>query len=105
VFIAEPISKPRLEQRKQGLLSLQSTLSPFQSVQLSYGVNESDTVTKGMSASFTKSVNESLTDTTSTSKGTNKSKNRGWSFGLLGMGINGGHSTGYSEGSSWAKAV
>ena len=105
IFIAEPIDKAGLERHKQGLLELQTSLSPFEQTQLSYGVNESDAVSKGMSKNFSTAVNRSITDTNSTFKSKNKGKNSGWSIGLLGLGINGGHSSGFSEGNSWAQAV
>ena len=41
VFIAEPLNKEILEQRKRGLQSIYSSLSPFASTQLSYGENYS----------------------------------------------------------------
>ena len=105
VFIAEPLNKEILEQRKRGLQSIYSSLSPFASTQLSYGENYSKAVSKGMSKSFSRTLNESLTDTTSTFNSKSKSKNSGNSFGLLGIGFNFGRSTGTSSGSSWASAV
>lgn len=105
VFIAEPIGKDGLEQHKQGLLDLQTSLSPFAETQLSYGVNESNAVSKGMSYSFSRSINESLSDTNSNFKSENQSKNRGWNYGLLGMGRNRGRSKGTSQGTSWAHTV
>ena len=105
VFIAEPLNKEILEQRKRGLQSIYSSLSPFASTQLSYGENYSKAVSKGMSKSFSRTLNESLTDTTSTFNSKSKSKNSGNSFGLLGIGFNFGRSTGVSSGSSWASAV
>ena len=105
VFIAEPLDKEILEQRKRGLQKLYSGLSPFASTQLSYGENYSKAVSKGMSENFSKTINDSLTDTTSQFKSTSKSRNHGTSFGFLGIGFNSGSSTGYSSGSSWASAV
>lgn len=105
VFIAEPLEKEILEQRKRGLQKIYSGLSPFASTQLSYGENYSKAVSKGLSKNFSKTLNESLTDTTSQFNSTSKSKNKGYSFGLLGIGFNRGSSTGFSSGSSWASAV
>lgn len=105
IFIADPVEKANLDLRKQGLLSMQTSLTPFASTQLSYGTNESTSVAKGMSKSLSTSINKSLTDTNSSFKSRSRSKNRGWSFGLLGIGINGGRSTGTSSGNSWAHAV
>lgn len=113
VFVATPLNKELLEQRKRGLLKLYSNLSSFSQMQLSYGENNSSSITKSLCDNFSTSLNDSLTDTNSTSETLSetesKTKSRGWSFGLLGMGINGstaiGTSTGYSSGNSWAKAV
>ena len=105
VFIAEPLEKEILEQRKRGLQKIYSGLSPFASTQLSYGENYSKAVSKGLSKNFSKTLNESLTDTTSQFNSTSNSKNKGFSFGFLGMGFNRGSSTGFSSGSSWASAV
>lgn len=105
IFLAEPLNKEVLEMRKRGLLKISSGLSPFASTQLSYGENYSEAVSTGMSKNFSKTINDSLTDTNSQFKSTSHSRNRGMSFGLLGIGFNSGTSTGYSSGSSWASAV
>lgn len=105
MIIAEPVVKENLELRKQGLLSLQTNLSAFESTQLSYGTNSSSSVAKGMSENLSKAINNSISDTNSNYRSSNVSRNRGWSFGILGMGINGGTSHGFCSGSSWAKAV
>mgnify|MGYP005762500591 FL=1 len=105
VFIAEPLDKEILEQRKRGLQKIFSGLSPFASTQLSYGENYSKAVSKGMSENFSKTFNDSLTDTTSHFKSRSTSHSHGHSFGFLGIGFNSSNSTGCSTGSSWASAV
>ncbi len=109
VFIAEPVNKENLERKKQGLLNLQSSLSPFKSTQLSYGTNQSEAVAKGMSKSFSKAVNESLTDTNSEFESKTRSRqygaNLGLHFGMVGLGGNMGRSKAYTSGNSWAHAV
>lgn len=105
IFIAQPLDKEILEQRKRGLQKLYSSLSPFASTQLSYGENFSQAVSKGMSESFSRTLNESLSDTTSQSTSQSTSKNKGHSFGLLGIGFNSGTSTSFTTGSSWASTV
>lgn len=105
VFIAEPLDKEILEQRKRGLQKIYSGLSPFASTQLSYGENYSKAVSKGMSENFSKTLNDSLTDTTSHFNSRSTSRSHGTSFGFLGIGFNNSTSTGYSSGSSWASAV
>jgi hypothetical protein len=105
IFISEPLDKETLELRKKGLLQMHSSLSPFASMQLAYGQNSSRSIAEGMSENFSKTLNDSLTDTNSNFESKSKSTNKGHSFGLLGIGFNGGRSVGYSSGSSWAKAV
>lgn len=105
VFVADPLNKEMLEQRKMGLLKLQTSLSPFATTQLSYGINYSKAMSKGMSENFSTTLNDSLTDTNSNFQSKNVSRNKGNSFGFLGIGFNSGRSVGYSNGSSWAHAV
>ena len=105
VFLAEPLNKEILEQRKRGLQKIFSGLSPFASTQLSYGENYSKAVSIGMSENFSKTLNDSLTDTTSQFRSRSTSRSHGHSFGFFGIGFNSSTSTGYSSGSSWASAV
>lgn len=93
VFIAEPLDKEILEQRKRGLQKIYSGLSPFASTQLSYGENYSKAVSKGMSENFSKTLNDSLTDTTSHFNSRSTSRSHGTSFGFLGIGFNNSTST------------
>ena len=105
IFIAEPLDKEILEQRKRGLQKIYSSLSPLATTQLSYGENYSKAVSKGMSENFSKTLNDSLTDTTSHFNSRSISRSHGTSFGFWGIGFNNGIYTGYSSGSSWASAV
>lgn len=82
MFIAEPLDKEILEQRKRGLQKIYSGLSPFASTQLSYGENYSKAVSKGMSENFSKTLNDSLTDTTSHFNSRSTSRSHGTSFGF-----------------------
>lgn len=97
VFIAEPLDKEILEQRKRGLQKIYSGLSPFASTQLSYGENYSKAVSKGMSENFSKTLNDSLTDTTSHFNSRSTSRSHGTSFGFLGIGFNNSTSKGSSS--------
>lgn len=105
VFLAEPLNKELLEQRKRGLQHLYTSLSPFASTQLSYGESYSQAVSLGMSQSFSKTLNESLSDTTSHFSSYSSSRSKGQSFGFLGMGFSDSTSSGFSSGSSWASTV
>jgi len=113
VFLASPLNKEVLEQRKKGLLKLFSNLSSFAGMQLSYGENSSEAVSKSLSKNFSTTLNDSLTDTNSNfesySKSKTKGRNHNTNYGLLGMGFSNGTSSsvtnGYSSGNSWAKAI
>ena len=105
VFIGEPVSQEVMERRKNGLMELSSSLSPFTSTQLSYGENYSRTVTEGMSRNFSKSVNRGITDTNSGFHSSSSSWGGGDSFGFFGFTFSSSHSAGFSSGSSWASAV
>lgn len=105
VFIAEPLDKEILEQRKHGLQKIYSGLSPFVATQLSYGENYSRAVSKGMSENFSKTLNDSLTDTASHFNSRSKTRTHGSSYGFLGINYTDSTSKGYSSGSSWASAI
>lgn len=105
LFIADPVSKEGLDLRKHGLLQIQSALTPFAATQLSYGVNDSVSIAKGMSKSVSESINHSLSDTTSTSDTRSVSYSSSSGFGFFGMTNSHGRSTSYSSGTSWAKGV
>lgn len=105
VIIADPVSKETLERRKNGLLEIQTNLSPFSSTQLSYGVNHSSAVSKGMSESISRTINSSISNTNSSSESKTTGRNKGHSFGFFGIGFNSGTSESVTAGNSWARAV
>ena len=113
VIIAKPVGKHELETRKRGFEELYSALSPHIKTSLSYGVNYSKAVNRGMSENFSHSINNSVSNTTGRNSGTNSSYTSGTSSGGSisggGFGYNSGSSssstTGYSSGSSWSRAV
>ena len=113
LFIAKPVSKDELEQKKRGYEELYSLLSPFIKTSLAYGENYSKAVTNGMFENFSHSVNNSVANTTGRNVGNSvsytKGVNNGASIGSGGFSINHGTSSsttnGYSSGTSWSKSV
>lgn len=113
MFIAKPVPKTELEQRKRGFEELYSALSPFIKTSLAYGENYSKAVTNGMFENFSHSVNNSVSNTTGKNSSTSFSQTQGTSsgssFNLGGFGTNRGKNSsttnGYSSGSSWSKSV
>lgn len=113
LFIARPVSKGQLEEKKRGYEEIYSVLSPFAKTSLAYGENSSKAVTKGMFENFSQSINNSITNTT----GYNTSKNTSYTIGhnsssgvsdygfTTSRGKNTSKTTGYSSGQSWSNAV
>ncbi len=75
LFIADSVSDSAITQRRSAYEKIYSSLLPFSSQQISFGKNESMTITDGMSSSFTNTVTESLSKTTSISEGESISGN------------------------------
>lgn len=113
LFIARPVRKNELEQRKRGFEELYSSLSPFIKTSLAYGENYSKAVTNGMFENFSHSVNNSVSNTTGKNSSNSTSytygTNQGMSIASGGFGINSGTTSsttnGYSSGVSWSKSV
>ena len=104
LFIAEPVNKEQLEERKKGLEELYSSLSPLAKVSLAYGENENSSVSKSVFDNFSTSVNESVSKTIGFSSngnfGMNSGSNTSGGLNLFGFGLNGGSSSGSSLGLS-----
>lgn len=113
VLIARPVTKSELEVKKRGFEELYSALSPYTKTTLSYGVNYSNAISKGMNKNFSHSINNSISNTTGKNFSRNTSStegvNQGWSISAAGVGRNSGTSSsqteGYSSGKSWSEAV
>ena len=105
VFLAQPLNKYNLEQRKRGLEELYSALSPFAKTTLSYAENFSEAVTNGMSENFSQSINNSINTTNGSNTSESYSRNVGANMGAPGFGINAGASQSYTAGQSWSKSV
>lgn len=74
LLIANAISSKDINQRRTAFENIYSSLLPFSSHEINFGLNESEAVTQGISESFTHTVNESLSKTTSHTEGTNSSE-------------------------------
>lgn len=102
VFIASPLNKAQLEQRKRGLEHLYTSLSAHRQINISYGENESEAVAKGISDSFANAVSEGISDTVGAANGTNAQVSRGTShgnsFSILGFGFNSSRNRSSSQG-------
>lgn len=103
VFIASPLGRQDLEDKKRGYEELYSTLSQCSQIVMTYGENESESVAEGISKGFSRAVNDGISDTVGRNKGTNRSRgrshNHGFSAGLFGTGFNVGGGANSSRGS------
>lgn len=83
MFIAEPVSNEELADIRDGYEGLYSSLSTFQKSTLSYGINESHSVMKGINESISNTVTKSISKTQShtVTKGGNLGINIGGSIG------------------------
>lgn len=113
MFIASPVEKNILEQRKRGLEELYSTISSFSKITLTYGTNYSEAVSNGTFKNFSQSIGNSISNSTAYSSSRNSSFTSGRSdnFGIGYGGINSGSGTsnsqteGYGSSNSWSKAI
>lgn len=92
VIISDPIDANELASIRNAYEQIYSKLFPFYKNQLSFGVNESSSITKSISDSFSNSISESIsnTETSSFSKTNSTSKTKGFNLGAgIGMPIPG----------------
>lgn len=97
VMLAAPMDHAAIINRRHGLEELFSTMTPHARLSYSYGENQSHTVGKGISTSFTKSVNESVSNSNSTSDSTTVGSSQGYSSGSS----FGGGASGDGSSSNW----
>lgn len=94
IFVSEPLDKVDLEAKKRGYEELYTALSQCAQINLTYSENESESVAKGISNTFSTAINEGISDTVGTnhgrSKSTSKSRNHGSGFGFFGTTHNSG---------------
>lgn len=113
VFIASPVEKHILEQRKRGLEDMYSNISSFSKVTLTYGTNYSEAVSNGTFQSFSKSIGNSISNSTAYSNSRNssfssgRSDNYGFGYGGFnsGSGSSSSQTEGYGSSNTWSKAV
>lgn len=95
IFVSEPLGKVDLEAKKRGYEELYTALSQCAQINLTYSENESESVAKGISDTFSTAINEGISDTVGTNRGRSnsisKSRNRGSGFGFFGTTHNSGH--------------
>jgi hypothetical protein len=89
LLIADPVSGEELQIIKRGYENLYSQLAPFAGSELSYGQNESASVSNSITEGLSKSINKSVTDTLTHTKGTSESHTEGTTK-TRGMNVNPG---------------
>jgi len=117
LFLATPVSKEILAERKSGFQSLSTTLSPYKKTTLAYGHNVSDSVSENTAKNLSEAISKGTTHTTGTSTSSSYSVSRGSSTGFNfnshsesgGSGVNFGSnsnvSNSYTESSNYSHAV
>ncbi|WP_415930070.1 helicase HerA domain-containing protein [Zhenpiania hominis] len=102
VFIATPLNKLELENKKRGYEELYSALSQCAQVNFTYSENDSEAVAKGISENFSTAINEGISDTIGTNSGSNTGRNDSYShsrnYEFFGTSHNKGKSRGTSSG-------
>lgn len=94
LLIADPVNLSELNNKRKNLENLYSTLIPFKESQLTYGINESETLNNSLSTSATISLNENITEGMSHSTGKFSSKSDGVNLGIpLQLSFSMNHST------------
>ena len=117
LFLATPIDKNILAERKLGYQSLSTTLSPYRKTTVAYGHNQSVAVSQNTAKNLSEAISNGSTHTTGTSMSTsnsvNRSHNSGFNFGSHSEGSSSGSSFGsssgtshsYTEGSNYSHAI
>lgn len=76
VIVADPISNDKLLNLKREYENLYSFIKPFESMELTFGENESVSASKSYSESISKAINTSITNTLSMTDTTSTSKSK-----------------------------
>lgn len=114
VFIAQPLSKAIIEEKKRGLEELYSTISPHAEATLTYGSSAGKTVGENMFKSFSQAINNSVTNSNSESESYQQSSSASFGSSASFSGDNGGtfgsssgssYGESYGTSSSWSHAV
>jgi hypothetical protein len=80
LLIADPVLPGQIEIIKQGYENLYSQLSAFAGYELTYGENESQSVSNSLTEGMSKSINKSVTDTLTYTKGSFRSHTHSESY-------------------------
>jgi len=112
LLIADPVSQEQINNVKQGYENLYSQIFPFAGNELTYGENESDSVSNSLTKGFSKAVSESVTDSLTYTKGISSSHTHSESnsvnvgFSFKGFSVGGSHtrSDSYTSGTSESTA-
>ena len=124
LLIAEPIPTSEVQTIKRGYENLYSAIKPFENTVLTYGENESESVTATCSYGITDTINHSITNTITQTEGKNystthtESDTKGFSVGaglglifppvagFVNVGFNKSHTSGisFTEGTSSSKS-
>lgn len=99
MIIADPISNNNLLNLQRNYENLYSAIKPFETTDLTFGENESKSVTQSYSQSISEAINTSIANTLSTTDTTSvsNSKTSGGNLGIGFFGINKSVSTNTSE--------
>lgn len=99
MIIADPISSGRLLNLQRNYENLYSAIKPFETTDLTFGENESKSVTQSYSQSISEAINTSIANTLSTTDTTSvsNSETSGGNLGIGFFGVNKSVSTNTSE--------
>lgn len=100
IFLATSMDSVSIANRRHGLEELYSTMTPHNKLSYAYGENESSSVSKGITATFSTSINTSISNSNSNSKSSSHSTSTGFSSGSNSGGSSDGFSWGFNSGSS-----
>ncbi|WP_103641438.1 ATP-binding protein [Campylobacter concisus] len=87
MIIADPISSNNLLDLQRNYENLYSAIKPFETTDLTFGENESRSVTQSYSQSISKAINTSITNTLSTANTTSASNSETSGSNISGAGI------------------
>jgi len=111
LLIADPVSQEQINIVKHGYENLYSKIFPFAGNELTYGENESESVSTSLTKGFSKAISESVTDSLTYTKGSfsshtdseSKSGNVGFSF--KGFSVGGSYMKSNSDTSGTNKSI
>lgn len=99
MIVADPISNNNLLNLQRNYENLYSAIKPFETTDLTFGENESKSVTQSYSQSISEAINTSIANTLSTTDTTSvsNSETSGGNLGIVFFGVNKSVSTNTSE--------